>query len=75
MARGQVHTAVVRTKSLSLPKAGSGIEVDGYNDLGKVGTLHIGQGGVYWTTKHKQSGKRLSWTEFDNLMCSHFGVE
>jgi hypothetical protein len=62
------HGAFCSLKFL-LPR--NAITLDIGNDEGKLGTIKIGQGGIYWTPCGKHAATvRLSWSKLAELLNS-----
>lgn len=51
-------------------KAGTSLNLEISARGEKIGELEIGRGGLYWWGGKRQKRKRLSWTDFAELMDS-----
>ncbi len=66
------HTVKANVQILDLTKAGSSMEFEIYAEREKIGTIILGRGSLTWFGKKRQHGKRLSWSQFAQLMDEHF---
>ena len=62
------HKVTARVQILDLTKAGSSMEFDIYAQDEKIGTIIIGRGSLTWRGGRRQRDKRLSWSQFAELM-------
>ena len=65
------HKVTARVQILDLTKAGSSMEFDIYAQDEKIGTIVIGRGSLTWRGGRRQRDKRLSWSQFAELMDRH----
>ena len=65
------HKVTARVQILDLTKAGSSMVLDIYAEDEKIGTIVIGRGSLTWRGGRRQRDKRLSWSQFAELMDRH----
>jgi hypothetical protein len=64
----RVHSVKANLQVVELTKAGSSLDLEIFNDEGKLGTIIIGRGSLYWIGANKQKSNRISWSKFANMM-------
>ena len=62
------HRVTAQVQILDLTKAGSSMEFEIYASEEKIGTIVIGRGSLTWRGGRRQKEKRLSWSQFAELM-------
>jgi hypothetical protein len=62
------HTVRAQMQVLELTKAGSSMSLEIFANKEKIGTIIIGRGSITWSGKNRKHGKRISWSEFAELM-------
>jgi hypothetical protein len=62
------HRVTAQVQILDLTKAGSSMEFEIYASEEKIGTIVIGRGSLTWRGGRRKSDKRLSWSQFAELM-------
>ena len=62
------HRVTAQVQILDLTKAGSSIEFKIYANEETLGTITIGRGSLTWRGGRRQRDKRLSWSQFAELM-------
>ena len=62
------HRVTAKVQILDLTKAGSSMEFEIYASEEKIGTIVIGRGSLTWRGGRRQRDKRLSWSQFAELM-------
>jgi len=62
------HRVTAKVQILDLTKAGSSMEFEIYASEEKIGTIVIGRGSLTWRGGRRQREKRLSWSQFAELM-------
>ncbi len=65
------HTVRARVQIHDLTKAGTSMELDVYADEEKIGTVVIGRGSLTWRGGRRQREKRLTWSQFAEMMDRH----
>ncbi len=65
------HTVTAHVQIPDLTKAGSSMEFEIYANEEKIGTIIIGRGSLTWRGGRRQRDKRLSWSQFAELMDEH----
>lgn len=65
------HRVAAQVQILDLTKAGSSMEFEIYASEEKIGTIVIGRGSLTWRGGRRQKDKRLSWSQFAELMDRH----
>ena len=65
------HRVAAQVQILDLTKAGSSMEFEIYAGQEKIGTIVIGRGSLTWRGGRRQRDKRLSWSQFAELMDKH----
>jgi hypothetical protein len=65
------HRVTAQVQILDLTKAGSSMEFEIYASEEKIGTIVIGRGSLTWRGGRRQREKRLSWSQFAELMDKH----
>jgi hypothetical protein len=65
------HRVTAQVQILDLTKAGSSMEFEIYANEEKIGTIVIGRGSLTWRGGRRQRDKRLSWSQFAELMDEH----
>jgi len=65
------HTVSANIQVLDLTKAGSSIDFVIRANRETIGRIIIGRGSLTWYGRRKQRGKRLSWSQFAELMDEH----
>ncbi len=62
------HTVKASVQIHDLTKAGTSIELDVYADEKQIGTVVIGRGSLTWRGGRRQREKRLTWSQFAEMM-------
>jgi hypothetical protein len=62
------HRVAAQVQILDLTKAGSSMEFEIYANEEKIGTIIIGRGSLTWRGGRRQREKRLTWSQFAELM-------
>jgi hypothetical protein len=62
------HKVTARVQILDLTKAGSSMEFEIYASEERIGTIIIGRGSLTWRGGRRQRDKRLTWSQFAELM-------
>jgi acetyl-CoA carboxylase carboxyltransferase component len=62
------HTVTARVQILDLTKAGSSMELEIFANQEKIGTVIIGRGSLTWRGGKKKRDKRVTWSEFAEMM-------
>ena len=62
------HRVSAHVQILDLTKAGSSMEFDIYAQDEKIGTIVIGRGSLTWRGGKRRYEKRLTWSQFAELM-------
>jgi len=62
------HRVTAHVQILDLTKAGSSMEFDIYAQDEKIGTIVIGRGSLTWRGGKRRYEKRLTWSQFAELM-------
>ncbi len=62
------HRVTAQVQILDLTKAGSSMEFEIYASEEKIGTIVIGRGSLTWRGGRRQREKRLTWSQFAELM-------
>ena len=65
------HRVTAQVQILDLTKAGSSMEFKIYSNEETIGTIVIGRGSLTWWGGRRQRGKRLTWSQFAELMDRH----
>ncbi|HWS86273.1 MAG TPA: hypothetical protein VN282_04890 [Pyrinomonadaceae bacterium] len=65
------HRVTAQVQILDLTKAGSSMKFEIYASEEKIGTIIIGRGSITWRGGRRQRDKRLSWSQFAELMDRH----
>jgi hypothetical protein len=69
----RVHRVEVNLKNFILPKRGSAIEVEIFDDTGKIGSLQVGRGSLGWKAGKMIHYRVIRWPDFMSLMAERFG--
>jgi hypothetical protein len=62
------HRVTAHVQILDLTKAGSSMEFKIYASEERIGTITIGRGSLTWRGGRRQREKRLTWSQFAELM-------
>jgi len=62
------HRVEAKLHVASLIRAGNSLNLEIYFAEEKIGTLILGRGSLSWIGRKRQSGKRISWTRFAQMM-------
>ena len=62
------HTVSAQIQVLDLTKAGSSIEFEIFANNEKIGRIVFGRGSLTWFGRSRHRGKRISWSEFAEMM-------
>lgn len=62
------HSVTASLRNFGLPKAKSAINLVVSARSYKLGELEIGRGGLYWWGHKRHKSKRISWTDFSEMM-------
>jgi hypothetical protein len=62
------HRVTAHVQILDLTKAGSSMEFEIYASEERIGTITIGRGSLTWRGARRQREKRLTWSQFAELM-------
>ena len=62
------HRVTAHVQITDLTKAGSSMEFEIYASEEKIGTIIIGRGSLTWRGGRRQREKRLTWSQFAELM-------
>jgi hypothetical protein len=62
------HRVTAHVQILDLTKAGSSMEFKIYASEEQIGTITIGRGSLTWRGGKRQREKRLTWSQFAELM-------
>ena len=62
------HRVTAHVQILDLTKAGSSMTFDIYAQDEKIGTIVIGRGSLTWRGGKRRYEKRLTWSQFAELM-------
>ncbi|HEX8503430.1 MAG TPA: hypothetical protein VF659_22795 [Pyrinomonadaceae bacterium] len=62
------HRVTAQVQIPDLTKAGSSMEFEIYASEEKIGTIVIGRGSLTWRGGRRQKDKRLTWSQFADLM-------
>ncbi len=62
------HRVTAQVQILDLTKAGSSMEFEIYANEEKIGTIVIGRGSLTWRGGRRQREKRLTWSQFAEMM-------
>ncbi|HEV2762818.1 MAG TPA: hypothetical protein VGV38_07485 [Pyrinomonadaceae bacterium] len=65
------HTVTANIQVLDLTKAGSSMDFTIRANRETIGRIIIGRGSLTWFGRRKQTGKRLTWSQFAELMDEH----
>lgn len=65
------HTVRANVQILDLTKAGSSMEFEIAAEGKSIGRIVLGRGSLTWYGGYRKHGKRLSWSEFAQLMDKH----
>ena len=62
------HSVRANFQVSELARAGSSLDLEIYASDQKIGTLIIGRGSLYWYGRNRHTRKRISWTDFAEMM-------
>ncbi|HEX7956294.1 MAG TPA: hypothetical protein VF508_05080 [Pyrinomonadaceae bacterium] len=65
------HRVTAHVRIPDLTKAGSSMEFEIYASEERIGTIVIGRGSLTWRGGRRQREKRLTWSQFADLMDKH----
>jgi hypothetical protein len=64
----RTHSVTATVRNCELAKAKSAIKLVILAKAYKLGELEIGRGGLYWWGHKRHKSKRISWSEFSDMM-------
>jgi hypothetical protein len=65
------HRVTAHVQILDLTNSGSSMEFEIYASEERIGTITIGRGSLTWRGGRRQREKRLTWSQFAELMDKH----
>ena len=66
------HRVKARLQVEELAKAGSALYLDIFADEEKIGTIEIGRGSFIWWGGKRKKRRKISWSDFADLLDRYF---